>query len=241
DALPLTTNEKNTLKINFLHSLGSVLVQSLFNSAPCCCRRSPRLLTNGYYDVTQGSFTWDEHGNVSLATGKTSVCYKENLVRIFRRRRRPHSALVSLLHDVKDNCQSWLDQRVFGGIRTDESLWTRLNIFVCFFLDPTEAPPPPNKQPMIQEETHPDTCQSQDIFSQSVGGLSEVPPSLFSQRCCCQMSEQKTGKNSLLVWFVFTLNLTVFNCIYPRFNYERLPPLHLHTLHHGGSVLTVIT
>lgn len=49
--------------------------------APCCCRRSPRLLTNGYYIMTEDSFSWDDDGNVSLTTPKTNVSYKENLVR----------------------------------------------------------------------------------------------------------------------------------------------------------------
>lgn len=50
-------------------------------SRPCSCRRSPRLLTNGYYGVTQDSFSWDRHGNVSLTPGPTNVSYKETLVR----------------------------------------------------------------------------------------------------------------------------------------------------------------
>lgn len=231
------------------------------DGAPCCCRRSPRLLTNGYYDVTQGSFTWDQDGNVSLTPGKTSVCYKENLVRIFRRRRRPHSSLVSLLHDVKDNCQSWLDHGLFRGVfrtnqcqdvhqnmspdscppspvfspvtpcwdqdlthdqtqdldwsRTDldESTWTRLNSTELekshFVYDPTEVPPPPDKQPLIQEEPCP------DAFSQSVGGLSEVPPTpaLYSQSCCCRSQERNTGLTLRgLLLFIFTIFITAALC-----------------------------
>lgn len=47
----------------------------------CSCRRSPRLLTNGYYSVTEDSFSWDDDGNVSLTPCQTSVSYKETLVR----------------------------------------------------------------------------------------------------------------------------------------------------------------
>lgn len=47
----------------------------------CACRRSPRLLTNGYYSVTEDSFSWDHDGNVSLTPCSTSVSYKETLVR----------------------------------------------------------------------------------------------------------------------------------------------------------------
>lgn len=46
-----------------------------------CCRRSPRLLTNGYYAVTDDSFLWDEDGNVSLTPCAASVSYKENVFR----------------------------------------------------------------------------------------------------------------------------------------------------------------
>lgn len=219
------------------------------DSSTCCYRRSPRLLTNGYYDVTQGSFTWDEDGNVSLTPGNHSVCYKENLVRIFRRRRRPRSLLVGLLSDVTESCQSWLDEKVFGGVfRTqvqdqspdfspdrsgwdqdrhqdqewdqywgtrdlDKSMCTRLNSTeledTCSFIyDPTEAPPPPDKQPMIQEETYSETCQSQETFSQSMGGLSEVPPTpvFYSHSCCCQSYEQNKGLTLRgFILFIFTV------------------------------------
>ncbi|CAM5108026.1 unnamed protein product, partial [Natator depressus] len=44
------------------------------------CRRSPRLLTNGYYILTEDSFVSDEDGNVTLTPSQTSVTYKEKLV-----------------------------------------------------------------------------------------------------------------------------------------------------------------
>lgn len=255
---------KRKLRSDFCHSPDVSLLSPdssyLLDSsegAPCCCRRSPRLLTNGYYHVSQGSFTWDELGNVSLSPGTTSVCYKENPVRIFRRRRRPHSALVSLLHDVKDNCQSWLDHSLFRGVfgstqsqeqsqdqsqsfsphrplwdqdqdldwsRTeDDPSWTRLNsteLEESFVYDPTEAPPPPDKQPMIQEEPRPISCQPQDIFSQSVGGLSEVPPTpvFNSQGCCCRSPEPSTGvtlRALLLLFFtVFIMAALYSGCLW---------------------------
>lgn len=233
------------------------------DSAPCSCRRSPRLLTNGYYDVTQGSFTWDEDGNVSLTPGNHSVSYKENLVRIFRRRRRPRSSLVSLLSDVTESCQSWLDEKVFGGVfRTqntqdlspdfspdrsgwdrdqdrdqdrgldqewdqdwgrrdlDQSMCTRLNSTELedtrsFIYDPTEAPPPPDKPPMIQEETYTETCQSQETFSQSVRGLSEVPPTpaFYNQSCCCQNYEQNKGL-TLRGFILFILTVFIMASVY---------------------------
>jgi len=45
------------------------------------CRRSPRLLSNGYYIVTEDSFLSDEDGNITLTPSQTNVTYKENLVR----------------------------------------------------------------------------------------------------------------------------------------------------------------
>ncbi|XP_077414832.1 transmembrane protein 71 [Vanacampus margaritifer] len=82
-----------------------------------CCRRSPRLLTNGYYAVTDDSFLWDEDGNVSLTSCAASVSYKEKVFRVFRRRRRKVGrSLARLLSDVTESCQTWLDSRVFGGV-----------------------------------------------------------------------------------------------------------------------------
>ena len=45
------------------------------------CRRSPRLLSNGYYTWTADSFLCDKDGNITLSPPQTSVLYKENLVR----------------------------------------------------------------------------------------------------------------------------------------------------------------
>ncbi|KAJ8784971.1 hypothetical protein J1605_007527 [Eschrichtius robustus] len=80
---------------------GSVFSHSLFSFAcdfldgdssfECCtidpltgshftCRRSPRLLTNGYYIWTEDSFLCDKDGNITLSPSQTSVLYKENLV-----------------------------------------------------------------------------------------------------------------------------------------------------------------
>lgn len=154
----------------------------------CACRRSPRLLANGYYVLTEDSFSTDDEGNVTLTPSHTSISYKENLVRwvycsawvfcacvcsdlprkclkcdaircpdmsavnfafnqkygtywfclikqlfknntllyinvtltcvcmccrIFRRRRKARRSLASLLSDVSQSCQSWLEASVF--------------------------------------------------------------------------------------------------------------------------------
>ncbi|XP_048796288.1 transmembrane protein 71 isoform X1 [Lagopus muta] len=60
------------------------------------CRRSPRLLSNGYYILTEDSFLSDEDGNITLSPSQTSVTYKENSVRIFRRRKKMRGSLASL-------------------------------------------------------------------------------------------------------------------------------------------------
>ncbi|XP_062987404.1 transmembrane protein 71 [Elgaria multicarinata webbii] len=81
-------------------------LSNLCTSCPLTCRRSPRLLTNGYYILTEDSFLSDEDGNVTLSPSQTSVTYKEKLVRIFRRRRRIRRSLVSLFNIGASN--SWL-------------------------------------------------------------------------------------------------------------------------------------
>ncbi|XP_032614398.1 transmembrane protein 71 isoform X7 [Hylobates moloch] len=59
------------------------------------CRRSPRLLTNGYYIWTEDSFLCDKDGNITLNPSQTSVMYKENLV---------------------STSKSWLRGSIFGDI-----------------------------------------------------------------------------------------------------------------------------
>ncbi|XP_073347456.1 transmembrane protein 71 [Pagrus major] len=234
-----------------------VCYSSVDGGDPCSCRRSPRLLTNGYYSVTEDSFSWDDDGNVSLTPCKTNVSYKENLVRVFRRRRRPRGSLARLFSDVTESCQSWLDEKVFRGVfgtgqnqnqnwdqdqdqdrevdwtRTsqeglaplDVSAWsgfnsTELDGSHSFTYDHTEIPPPPDKvapppKLLFQEEICSEICQSREQFTQSLGGLSEVPPPspFYTSTCCCQASPEPTGLSmTALLLFIFTI--FIFTALY---------------------------
>ncbi|XP_010000587.1 PREDICTED: transmembrane protein 71 [Chaetura pelagica] len=81
------------------------------------CRRSPRLLSNGYYILTEDSFLSDEEGNITMTPSQTSITYKENLVRIFKRRKKIHHSLASLFS--LDASSPWLSSTVLGD--TDSS------------------------------------------------------------------------------------------------------------------------
>nr|XP_048313180.1 transmembrane protein 71 isoform X3 [Myodes glareolus] len=87
------------------------------------CRRSPRLLTNGYYIWTEDSFLCDPDGHITLNPSHTSVMYKENLVRIFRKKKRTHRSLSSLL-DLRAS-KSWLHGSIFGDVDSlpSEDIW----------------------------------------------------------------------------------------------------------------------
>ncbi|NWV05213.1 TMM71 protein, partial [Ptilonorhynchus violaceus] len=74
------------------------------------CRRSPRLLSNGYYVLTEDSFLSDEEGNITLTPSHTSVTYKENLVRVFRRRKKIRRSLDSLFSLSASS--SWLSSTI---------------------------------------------------------------------------------------------------------------------------------
>ncbi|XP_067385286.1 transmembrane protein 71 isoform X3 [Channa argus] len=234
-----------------------VCYSSVNGDDPCCCRRSPRLLTNGYYTVTEDSFSWDEDGNVSLTSCKANMSYKENPVRVFRRRRRPRGTLARLLSNVRESCQTWLDEKVFRGVfgtaqnqnldkdknkgvdteyeqdqdwaktptPLDKSSWfdcgnTELDDSHSFIYNPTEIPPPPDKvspgsKLLIQEEICSDICQSKEQFTQSLGGLSEVPPPsvFFANTYCCQASPEPTGlTGKAFVLFLFTVFLFMALC-----------------------------
>ncbi|KAK2508163.1 hypothetical protein MC885_015946 [Smutsia gigantea] len=88
------------------------------------CRRSPRLLTNGYYVWTEDSFLWDKDGSVTLSPPETSVLYKENVVRIFRKKKRTHRPLTFLFNLNTSN--SWLPGRIFGDADSSpsEDIWS---------------------------------------------------------------------------------------------------------------------
>ncbi|KAF2976324.1 hypothetical protein EK904_011316, partial [Melospiza melodia maxima] len=77
----------------------------LTGSIPAC-RRSPRLLSNGYYVLTEDSFLSDGEGNITLTPSHTTVTYKENLVRVFRRRKKIRRSLDSLFNLSASS--SWL-------------------------------------------------------------------------------------------------------------------------------------
>ncbi|XP_075684075.1 transmembrane protein 71 [Rhinoderma darwinii] len=61
-------------------------IPSAVNMSPC--RHSLRLISNGYYVCDEDSFCWDDLGNISFSPTQCTVSYKENMVRIFRKRRR---------------------------------------------------------------------------------------------------------------------------------------------------------
>ncbi|KFQ68399.1 Transmembrane protein 71, partial [Phaethon lepturus] len=78
------------------------------------CRRSPRLLSNGYYILTEDSFLSDEEGNITLTPSQTSVTYKENLVRVFRRRKKIRRSLASLFN--LSTSSSWLSSSILSDM-----------------------------------------------------------------------------------------------------------------------------
>uniref|UniRef100_A0A3Q0RW11 Uncharacterized protein n=1 Tax=Amphilophus citrinellus TaxID=61819 RepID=A0A3Q0RW11_AMPCI len=143
---------------------------------PCSCRRSPRLLTNGYYDVTEDSFSWDDEGNVSLTPCKTS--------------------------HRQSGAQRVISLKLTLFFFKYKLIFKKSNNLKCFFLsDPTDVPPPPDKEApppnmLIHEDICSEICQSKERFTQSLGSLSEVlPPSPFyTNTCCCQVSPEHTGE-----------------------------------------------
>ncbi|XP_047639180.1 transmembrane protein 71 isoform X2 [Phacochoerus africanus] len=82
------------------------------------CRRSPRLLTNGYYIWTEDSFLCDKDGNITLSPSQTRVLYKENLVSL-------------------SASESWLHGSIFQNVGSphSEDIWLegvrRLDTSLC--------------------------------------------------------------------------------------------------------------
>ncbi|XP_045037714.2 transmembrane protein 71 isoform X2 [Desmodus rotundus] len=99
------------------------------------CRRSPRLLANGYYIWTEDSFLCDTDGNITLSPSQTSVMYKENSVRIFRKKKRTRRSFSSLFNLRAS--KSWLHGSIFGDVDSSpgEDIWlegvSRLDMHHC--------------------------------------------------------------------------------------------------------------
>ncbi|KAM5281028.1 transmembrane protein 71 [Ctenodactylus gundi] len=87
------------------------------------CHRSPRLLINGYYIWTEDSFLCGKDGNITLKPSQTSVMYKGNLGRIFRKKKRIRHSLSSLLNI--STSKSWLRGSTYGDVDSypSEDIW----------------------------------------------------------------------------------------------------------------------
>ncbi|XP_029779500.1 transmembrane protein 71 isoform X2 [Suricata suricatta] len=83
------------------------------------CRRSPRLLSNGYYVWTEDSFLCSKDGNMTLSPPQTSVLYKENLVRIFKKKKRIRPSLSNLFN--LGTSTSWQHGGIFGDVASSLS------------------------------------------------------------------------------------------------------------------------
>ncbi|XP_044150121.1 transmembrane protein 71 [Bufo gargarizans] len=109
--------------------------QSDVNMSPC--RHSLRLLSNGYYVCDEDSFCWDDLGNISFSPSQCTVSYKENMVRIFRKRRKAlgqrrldltnHGHLEDMqapnYEDLND-IEPFVDEQIYysGSVFTEENL-----------------------------------------------------------------------------------------------------------------------
>ncbi|XP_036418290.1 transmembrane protein 71 [Colossoma macropomum] len=201
----------------------------------CVCRRSPRLLANGYYVLTEDSFDTDDQGNLTLTPTQTNISYKENLVRVFRRRRKVRRSLASLLSDVSQSCQSWLGERVFGRADSthiselpswlDISSSTENDTPVSFKYDPTETFFPPEKEMFLpEEEPHPEVCSAHEMPSHSETGLLDVPPPsecLYKSYCPPTYQPSVSDCVFLKAFLFFILTLCLCAAVFSKYGLER--------------------
>lgn len=169
------------------------------------CRRSPRLLANGYYVLTEDSVVTNDQGNLTLMPTQTNISYKENLARIFRRRRKGRRSFATLLNGVS---QSLLTGSIFGRDGTlsstelssclDVSSSTEQDTPVYFTYDPTEMVPLKDKETLLPEvESLSEDC--------SLYCLIDVTP---HSKCYCTPTNPPSDAVFRKVFFVlFTLCL----------------------------------
>uniref|UniRef100_A0A3B3RY94 Transmembrane protein 71 n=1 Tax=Paramormyrops kingsleyae TaxID=1676925 RepID=A0A3B3RY94_9TELE len=193
--------------------------------SPCSCRRSPRLLSNGYYVLTEDSYVFDDDGNVSLTPSKTNVSYKENLVRIFRRRRRSRRSLASLFGVTS----SWLESSVFEAVYRPplgESSWSEESTpgltKDCDFIYDHSTPQKPGHASCLKEEGElsvldTEACFSKEQFSQSLGGFLDVPPpSPFNTKSCCHHRPRPSDRAMVTAFFLIFLTVSLFTALFSR-------------------------
>ncbi|XP_062843892.1 transmembrane protein 71 [Trichomycterus rosablanca] len=194
----------------------------------CVCRRSPRLLANGYYVLTEDSVATDDEGNLTLTPTQTNISYKENLARIFRRRRKVRRSLATLLSDVSQSCQSWLGGSVFGRANSpshaEPSSW--LDISSCteqdtpirFTFDCTETIPPANKETFLPEvEPHTEVCTAEGLQSQTLTCLHDVPP---TSKCLYKGYSPPTDQPLEAKFINVSLFIILILCIYSAVFYR---------------------
>ncbi|KAL4635466.1 transmembrane protein 71 [Arapaima gigas] len=154
-------------------------------ASPSSSRRSPRLLSNGYYVLTADSFVADDEGNVSLSATQTNISYKENMVRVFSRRKRRPTRSLDLLFNLGKSCQSLMDTRVSTGERcspfTAASWGQNTSQVGGSFTYAPSSPDETGVQSWLHEveelfllET--EACFSQEQFSHSLGGFLDISP-----------------------------------------------------------------
>ncbi|XP_034170661.1 transmembrane protein 71 isoform X2 [Pangasianodon hypophthalmus] len=184
------------------------------------CRRSPRLLANGYYVLTEDSVVTDDEGNLTLTPTQTNISYKENIARIFRRRRKTRRSFATLLNDVS---QSLLSGSIFGRDGTlssaelssclDVNSGTEQDTSVYFTYGPTEIVPLKDKESFLPEvESLCEDCSAPVLPAQSLNSLIDVPP---ESKCYCTPnnppSDAMFRKAFLVLLFTLCLCANMFS------------------------------
>ncbi|XP_060761375.1 transmembrane protein 71 [Neoarius graeffei] len=150
------------------------------------CRRSPRLLANGYYVLTEDSIVTDDQGNLTLTPTQTNVSYKENLARIFRRRPKAKRSFATLFNDVS--------QSLLNG-------------------DSTKVVPLKGQESILPEvESLSEDCSAPVLCAQSLNSLVDVPS---QSKCYCiptnPPSDAVFRKAFLVLLFTLCLCASMFS------------------------------
>ncbi|XP_007886077.1 transmembrane protein 71 [Callorhinchus milii] len=194
--------------------------------SPFVYRRSPRLLSNGYYDLSEESFM-DEDGNITLTPSKMNISYKENLVRIFRRRRRVRRSLANLFN-IKSSV-SWLNSSLFSGAECPlaESSWIDGGSdFESSFSNNQEGTTDFSEKSWLSEENTPsfnteslmntEVCSTEGLLvTQSTEGILDLPPhsQLLSAKCFCSHMPKGPDAAAVKNFFFYLIILTLCVCV----------------------------
>nr|XP_023663140.1 transmembrane protein 71-like isoform X1 [Paramormyrops kingsleyae] len=202
-------------------------VSSLAES-PSSSRRSTRLLTNGYYVLSDDSILSEDEGNISPSASQANISYKENMVRVFnRRKRRSFKSLASVFH-MSQSHESLLEGKVPDRMPqstlthttwmkgTEEGDGDLIRDHGAIPTHPEKTTPQTHQMGGLHDlPLDNEACFSKEQFSHSLGGILDIAAqSPFTATKLRQMKLLTGSKTQKVLFFIIILLVCLLTAVF---------------------------